>query len=40
MAGVIPSSKFIDFIETLKDIFHSKDMDVYMHKVEPNGSGS
>ena len=39
-AGVLPSSKFVDFIETLRDILHSKDMDVHMHKVEPNKSGS
>ena len=38
--GVLPSSSFVDFIETLRYIFHSKDTAVHMHKVEPNGSGS
>ena len=39
-AGVLPSSKFVELIETLRDNFHRMDMAVHMNKVKPNESGS
>ena len=38
--GVLPSSNFVDLIETLWEGFHSKDMAVHLQKVYPNGSDS
>ena len=38
--GVLPSSKFVEFIETLVEVFQSEDLVVHLQKVEPNESGS
>ena len=38
--GVLPSSKFVNWIETLGDGFHSEDLAVHLRKVDPNESGS
>ena len=38
--GVLPSSKFVDLIETLREDFHSKDLAGYLQKVDQNESGS
>ena len=38
--GVLPSSKFVDLIETLREDFHSKDLAGYLRKVDQNESGS
>ena len=39
-AGVLPLSKFVDLIETLGGGFCSEYLAVYMHKLDPNESGS
>ena len=36
--SVLPSSKFVDLIETLGEGFHSDDMEGHMRKVYPNES--
>ena len=38
--GVLPSSKFVDLIQTLGEGFHSEELLVHLQKVEPNESGS
>ena len=38
--GVLPSSKFVDLIETLGESFHSEDLAGHLHKLDPNESGS
>ena len=38
--GVLPSSKFVEFIETLGEVFHSEDLAGRLHKVDPNESVS
>ena len=38
--GVLPSSKFVDFIETLEEGFHSEELAGQLRKVDPNKSGS
>ena len=37
--GVLPSSKFVDSIETLVEGFHSEDLAVHLRKLDPNESG-
>ena len=39
-AGVLPSSKCVDLIETLGEGFHSEELAVNLQKVDPNESGS
>ena len=39
-AGVPPSSKSVEFIETLREGFHSKGLTGHLSKVDPNESGS
>ena len=39
-AGVLPSSKFFDFIETLAEGFHSEYLAGHLQKLDPNESGS
>ena len=38
--GFLPPSKFVDFIETLGEVFHSEDLAGRLHKVDPNESVS
>ena len=38
--GALSSSKFVDLIETLVEIFHGEDMSGHLHKIDPNKSGS
>ena len=35
-AGVLPSSKFVDLIETLGEGFHGEDLEGQLRKVDPN----
>ena len=37
---VLPSSKFVDLIETLGEGFHSDDLAGHLQKLDPNESGS
>ena len=37
--AVLPSSRFVDLIETLGDGFHSEDLAGHIQKVDPNKSG-
>ena len=39
-AGVLPSSKFVDLIETLGEGFHGEELAGQLRKVDPNESGS
>ena len=39
-AGVLPSSKFVDLIETFWEGFHGEDLAGRLQKVDPNKSGS
>ena len=34
--GVLPSSNFVDYIETLGEGFHSEDLEGRLRKVDPN----
>ena len=34
--GFLPSSKFVDLVETLRDFFHSEDLMGRLRKVDPN----
>ena len=36
--GFLPPSKFVDFIETLGEVFHSEDLVGYLRKVDSNKS--
>ena len=38
--GAFPLSKFVDFIETLGEGFHSEELAGHLRKVDPNESGS
>ena len=38
--GVLPSSKFVDLIETLVEGFHSEELAGHLRKLDPNESGS
>ena len=38
-AGVLPQSKFVDFIENIEEGFHSEDMAGQLQKLYPNKSG-
>ena len=37
---VLPLSNFVDFIETLGEVFHSEELAGHLRKVDPNESGS
>ena len=39
-AVVLPFTKFVDFIETLGEVFHSEDLAGHLQKLDPNKSGS
>ena len=34
--GALPSSKFVDLIETLGEVLHSEELAGHMQKVDPN----
>ena len=38
--GVLPSSNFVDLIETIWEVFHNEELAGHLQKVDPNESGS